>query len=252
MEHIYRLTDWRRRPQARNRQATCKDGRPPMSIPRLGVRTRLRAGTQWVRDLRHRARVHRLARGRPADYREYLDVQRRRTLSKRGNDPGVGARVLVGKVVEHLAVSSASSVLCVGCRNPFELDLFAEAGVRDVVGIDLVSQRHDILVMDMHAMEFGNDRFDAVYASHSLEHAYDVERVLTEIARVARPGAVVGIEVPLGPGSSDADRVEFGSVEDLRTTTALIARDELWADQQPAGSATNKQGTAVARLVVRV
>jgi ubiquinone/menaquinone biosynthesis C-methylase UbiE len=103
--------------------------------------------------------------------------------------------------------------------------------------------------MDMHAMEFGDSRFDAVYASHSLEHAYDVGRVVTEIARVARPGAVVGVEVPLGPGSSDADRVESGSVEDLRTAMASIARDELWADEQPAGSATNTQGTPVARLV---
>ena len=223
-----------------------------MRIPRLGVRTRLRAGVQRARDLRHRAGVRRLAKDKPADYREYLDVQRRRTLSKRENDPGVGARVLVAKVLEHAAISSESSVLCVGCRNPFELDLFAEAGVRDVVGIDLVSQRPDILVMDMHAMGFGDDRFDAVYASHSLEHAYDVEKVVTEIARVARPGAVVGLEVPLGPGSSDADRVEFRSVEDLRTATARIARDELWSDEQPAGSATNMQGTPVARLVLRV
>ena len=223
-----------------------------MRVPRLGVRTRLRAAAQWVRDLRHRAAVRRLAKGTSTDYREYLEVQRRRTLSKRENDPGVGARVLVGKVLEHGAISDQSSVLCVGCRNPFELDLFAQAGVRDVVGIDLVSQRPDILVMDMHAMEFRDDRFDAVYASHSLEHAYDVGRVVTEIARVARPGGVVGIEVPLGPGSSDADRVEFASVEDLRAATAPVARDELWADEQPAGSATNAQGTPVARLVLRV
>jgi len=223
-----------------------------MGIPRFGVRTRLRAAAQWIRDLRHRAGVHRLAKGKPADYREYLEVQRRRTLSKRENDPGVGARELVGKVLEHSAIPSESSVLCVGCRNPYELDLFAQAGVRDVVGIDLVSHRPDILVMDMHAMEFGDDRFDAVYASHSLEHAYDVERVVMEIARVARPGAVVGIEVPLGPGSSDADRVEFVSVADLRAATAAIAHDELWADEQPAGSATNAQGTPVARLVLRV
>ena len=223
-----------------------------MRIPRLGVRTRLRAEVQRARDLRHRAGVRRLAKDKPADYREYLDVQRRRTLSKRENDPGVGARVLVAKVLEHAAISSESSVLCVGCRNPFELDLFAQAGVRNVVGIDLVSQRPDILVMDMHAMTFDDDRFDAVYASHSLEHAYDVSTVVREIARVARPGGVVGIEVPLGPGSSDADRVEFGSVDDLRAAVAPIARAELWADEQPAGSATNSQGTSVARLVLRV
>ena len=121
-----------------------------------------------------------------------------------------------------------------------------------VVGIDLVSQSPEILVMDMHAMTFADRAFDAVYASHSLEHAYDVSRVVSEIARVSRPAAVVGVEVPLGPGSSDADRVTFSSVEDLRTAVLRDGDAELWADEQPAGTETNSQGTPVARIVYRL
>lgn len=196
--------------------------------------------------------MRRLRRDAPDDYRRYLDVQLARTLSKRETDPGVGARVLVERVVDAGALGSASSVLCVGCRNAVELDLFREAGAGEVTGIDIFSQREDILVMDMHAMTFAADSFDAVYCSHALEHAYDPALVASEIGRVARSGAVVGVEVPLGERRSEADRIEFGSLADLRATVAPIAASELWADEQPAWSPTNGQGTAIARLVIRV
>lgn len=219
-------------------------------MPRLGIRTRLRRAAGWVADTRHRSGAARLAGDSP-EYREYLDVQLRRTLAKRGNDPGAGARLLVGRVVEAGALGPASSVLCVGCRNGIELDEFRRHGVGNVVGIDLFSQRDDILVMDMHAMTFEDARFDAVYSSHALEHSFDVERVVGEIRRVAKPGAVIGVEVPLGTPRSTADRVAFGALDDLRGVVAPILAGEVWAEEQPPGSATNEQGTAVARLVGR-
>jgi SAM-dependent methyltransferase len=222
-----------------------------MRIARIGIRTRLRASAGAISDMRHRPPLRRLGRGKPDDYRDYLDEQQRRTLSKRANDPGAGARELVGRVVRLGGLTQTSSVLCVGCRNTIELDLFAAAGVGAVVGIDLVSQREDVLVMDMHDMRFPDDTFDAVYASHSLEHSYDVAAVVGEIARVARPAAVVGVEVPLGEGSSRADRVEFSSLDDLRAAVAPAAAEELWAEEQPASTATNSQGTPIARVVFR-
>ena len=223
-----------------------------MKVARLGIRTRLRATAGSVTDLRHRPGLRRLGRGKPADYREYLEVQQRRTLSKRENDPGAGARELVRRVVELGDLSHASSVLCVGCRNTVELDLFHAAGVGRVVGIDLVSPHPGILVMDMHDMSFGDAVFDAVYASHSLEHSFDLGKVLREIERVGRPGAVVGVEVPLGDGSSDADRIAFHSLADLQAAVAPVIATELWVDEQPALSATNDQGTPVARVVFRL
>ncbi len=223
-----------------------------MNLPRLGIRTRLRGTAESLADVRHRLAVRRLSRQRPADYREYLEVQLRRTLSKRANDPGSGARELVHRVVQLGGLSASSSVLCIGCRSPIELDLFKTAGVGEVVGIDLISQRPDIHVMDMHEMTFDDDRFDALYASHSLEHAYDVGAVVREIARVGRPGAVVGVEVPLGEGSSTADRVTFHGLRDLRGAVGSVVAEELWVDEQAPGTATNSQGTAVARMVFRL
>jgi SAM-dependent methyltransferase len=223
-----------------------------VTLVRLGIRTRTRTLAGRLADLRYRPALRRLGRGTSDEYRDYLDVQLHRTLSKRANDPGAGARLLVREVVECGRLGAASAVLCVGCRNTVELDLFHAAGVENVVGIDLISQSPGILVMDMHAMTFADETFAAVYASHSLEHAYDVAKVVSEIARVGRPGAVVGVEVPLGPSRSAADRQSFASLDDLRAAVLRNGDAELWAEEQPAHTETNEQGTAIARMVYRL
>jgi SAM-dependent methyltransferase len=211
-----------------------------------GLRRRLRAA---VSDLDHKAGLRRLGRGRPASYRAYLDGQLARSLSRRANDPGVGARFLIDRAARAMPPSSGSSVLCVGCRNPVELDEFRARGYAEVVGIDLFSLRSDILVMDMHDLAFPDDRFDVVYASHSLEHAYDLERVLHELGRVGRPGAALAVEVPVRHRGSDADLVEFAGVCELRRALEPLGT-VLWEEEQPARSPTNEQGSAVARLVL--
>jgi SAM-dependent methyltransferase len=214
------------------------------------MRTRVRAGTRRLKEIPHWLGVRRLGRGRPPDYRDYLAVQLRRTLSKRETDPGVGAVTLINSVATEQADGGA--VLCVGCRNTLELDRFRARGFDDVVGIDVFSQHEDIKVMDMHEMTFPDDSFDVVYASHALEHSYDVDRVVEEIVRVARDGAVVGVEVPVRAKASDADRVVFSGLHELRSHFSRHIRDELLAEEQPPRSETNDQGTEIARLVFSV
>jgi SAM-dependent methyltransferase len=220
-------------------------------LPRLGVRQRVRAAPRALADLRYRLGIRKLGAKQPAEYREYLDAQLERSLSKRENDPGAGARVLIEHAVSGRA-SSAARVLCVGCRNGIELDEFRACGLHDVVGIDLFSQRDDILVMDMHAMTFPGDSFDVVYSSHSLEHAYDVGTVVRELARVGRDGAVVAVEVPVRHKGSTADRAEFAGLEGLREVFRPYVAEELWSDEQAPHTPTNEQGSAVARLVFRL
>ena len=218
--------------------------RPP------GVRTRLRAGAKRLTEIPHWLVVRRLGGNRPPEYRDYLAVQLRRTLSKRDTDPGIGAVTLINRVADEQP--DRGSVLCVGCRNALELDRFRARGFDDVVGIDVFSQREDIKVMDMHEMTFPDDSFDVVYCSHALEHSYDVGRVAHEIVRVARDGAVVGVEVPVRAQASAADRVVFAGLDELRAPFAPHIRKELLAEEQPPRSETNEQGTEIARLVFRV
>ena len=223
-----------------------------VQVPRLGVRTRMRASVRRLADVRHRVGLRRLGAVDPPEYRRYLDVQLRRTLGKRANDPGIGLRVLIEETIARGHPEPGARVLCVGCRNGVELDEFRVRGFEAVVGIDLFSQRPDILVMDMHRMTFPDGSFDVVFASHALEHSYDLVTVIGEIGRVARDGGVVAVEVPVGGRASEADRLEFGGVNELREAFRPDIGEELWADEQPPRTPTNEQGTDVARLVFRL
>ena len=194
--------------------------------------------------------LRRLGKRQTPEYRDYLATQLRRTLSKRETDPGVGAVTLINRVAEQQP--SGGTVLCVGCRNSLELDRFRSHGFDQVVGIDVFSQRPDILVMDMHEMTFDEDSFDVVYASHALEHSYDADRVVREIGRVARDGAVVGVEVPIRAQASSADRLVFSGLEELRGAFRPYMGEELLAEEQPPHTPTNEQGTEIARLVFRL
>lgn len=224
--------------------------RGELGLHRMGLRTRLRTGARRLTEVPYWLTLRRLRKSKPPDYRDYLAVQLRRTLSKRETDPGVGAVTLINRVAEQHP--KGGSVLCVGCRNALELDRFRARGFEDAVGIDVFSQRDDILVMDMHDMTFPPDSFDVVYASHALEHSYDVDRVAKEIVRVARDGAVVGIEVPVRAQASAADRIVFSGLDELRRAFQPHIGDELLAEEQPPHSPTNDQGTEIARLVFRL
>jgi len=214
------------------------------------VRTRLRAAARRISSIRHWFGVRRLGKSRPAEYRDYLAIQLRRTLSKRETDPGIGAVTLINRVAEQRR--NGGSVLCVGCRNTLELDRFRARGFDNVIGIDVFSEREDIKVMDMQEMTFADNSFDVVYASHALEHSYDLRRVVDEVVRVARDGAIVGVEVPIRAQASTADRIVFSSLDELRAAFEPHIRDEVLGEEQPPHSATNDQGTDIARLIFRL
>jgi SAM-dependent methyltransferase len=203
-----------------------------------------------VAELPHWFGLRALRERRPPEYQDYLAIQLRRTLSKRETDPGIGAVTLINRIAGER--HDGGSVLCVGCRNTLELDRFHARGFDDVIGIDVFSQREDIKVMDMHEMTFPDNSFDVVYASHALEHAYDVQRVVAEVVRVAREGAIVGVEVPVRVQASTADRMVFSGLGELRAAFEPSISEELLAEEQPAHSPTNDQGTEIARLVFRL
>ena len=131
------------------------------------------------------------------------------------------------------ATDPGRAVLCIGCRNAHELNLFRDAGFADVTGIDLFSTDPRIEAMDMHATTFPARRFDVFFACHSLEHAAEPAAVFAEIQRLARANAVVVIEVPVRyrkwPGREDVH--DFGSIDGLRASAAALAGRELFAEE---------------------
>lgn len=186
-----------------------------------------------------------------SDYRYYLDLQLRRTYKKRNAPLQLHTRLLVDKTAEFVDLSQCD-VLCIGCRNTAEIDYFHQKGAKSVTGIDLMSVRHDILVMDMHAMTFSDNQFDLVYSAHSLEHALDVQQAIHEILRVIRPGGVCVVEVPVQYKTislSKADITDYESLDSLHEAFAPHIHTVLFSEEQPTRSERNWHGTPIARTI---
>ena len=191
-----------------------------------------------------------LASGHPAEYRAYLETQLERSVRRRANDPGVGQQILVAAAAA--AAPPGAAVLCIGCRNGRELDAFRAQGFDDVRGIDIFSQRADILVMDMHSLAFPDATFDVVYSAHALEHAHDVDQVAGEALRVVREGGTVAVEVPVRHKGSTADVVVFEGIDSLSVLFEGAIGEVLLREEAGPRSERNDQGSDIARLVFRV
>ncbi|HEX6534103.1 MAG TPA: class I SAM-dependent methyltransferase [Gemmatimonadaceae bacterium] len=95
-------------------------------------------------------------------------------------------------------VRAGSSVLCLAARIGTEVKAFLDLGCF-AVGIDLNPGERNpyVLVGDFHQLQFAAESVDVVF-TNSLDHAYDLERVLKEVHRVLKPGGVLVAELGLG------------------------------------------------------
>lgn len=84
-----------------------------------------------------------------------------------------------------------AAILDVGCG---KLRILSET-FANVTGIDLIDAP-DVIKTDMHAIPYDDNSFDVVYSSHSLEHAYDPIRVLSEFKRILKPEGQLFVVLP--------------------------------------------------------
>lgn len=135
---------------------------------------------------------------RYASYDEYLAHQ----SSKLGK---IGDRLLETEA-EDLAdferrfagcveLAGARSVLCLGARLGTEVRALHRLGYL-AVGVDLNPGPDNPYVLkgDFHALVFPDGSLDAVY-TNALDHAFDLGRVMAEVRRVLRPGAILVADV---------------------------------------------------------
>ncbi len=198
---------------------------------------------------RHRRRLRALAEAPTvATTYDYLETQLRRTYDKRNVPLQERTKILIDKIA-NAAEIHGKDVLCIGCRTVQELNYFQGKGARSVVGIDLFSEDPAILVMDMHQMNFPDSTFDIIYSSHSLEHAHTPSKVAQEILRVARPNAVVAIEIPIRYETRGADLIDLQSSAGLHELFHPHIQDILLQEEHEENSAANPGGTPIARTV---
>ncbi len=212
------------------------------------IRSAIRRTRQRLTLQRYSKQLQMAVQPESEEYRTYLDVQLQRTLNKRDAPLQERTILLIDQVSKFIDLSHCD-VLCIGCRNTSEIDYFYSKGARQVTGIDLYSESPHILVMDMHEMKFADRSFDVVYSAHSLEHALNPGQVIQEIGRVARPGALVAVEVPVRYETRGADLSDFRSTEALRTAFSSHIDRVIWEDEQEANSPLNASGTPVARTI---
>ena len=133
-------------------------------------------------------------------YEQYLEHQKSKlnyikSISKK-------SQVLIEALSERLplvdAVRAGASALCLGARSGAECEAFREMGVF-AVGIDLNPGKENKYVLpgDFHAIQFADSSVDIIY-TNSLDHSFDLARVVGEVARVLKPGGTFIAEIVLG------------------------------------------------------
>jgi len=86
-------------------------------------------------------------------------------------------------------------VLTIGPRTEAEVLSLMAAGFapQNITGLDLISYSPFVDLGDMHAMPYGNDSFDVIVLGWVLGYSQNVPKAVSEIIRVAKPGAYVAI-----------------------------------------------------------
>lgn len=95
-------------------------------------------------------------------------------------------------------VNAGMSVLCLAARRGTEVKAFADLGCF-AVGIDLNPGETNphVLPGDFHHVQFADRCVDVVF-TNSLDHAFDIEKLLAEIQRVLKPGGLLIVEAAHG------------------------------------------------------
>lgn len=165
-------------------------------------------------------------RRRYPDYETYVEHQRTKLGAFRSKSVIGHDRRFHAALSERLASLPLDlrgrSVLCLAARQGTEVRAFIDRGAF-AIGIDLnpgPSNRY-VVVGDFHALQYADASVDVVY-TNSLDHAFDLDRILGEVTRVLRPGGVFLLEANTGEGEG----AEAGPYEALvwSSVDALVDR----------------------------
>jgi SAM-dependent methyltransferase len=189
-------------------------------VKRVGLSLRL--GTRWE------SAEGQGARRVYSDYDTYLQHQRLKLDAFRESSIVRHDRKFRPALRERLAALGiplrGASVLCLAARQGSEVKAFTDLGAF-AVGIDLnpgPDNRH-VLVGDFHDLQFADESVDVVY-TNSMDHVYELERMLGEIRRVLAAGGTFITEV--GPGIRAGEGQGFYESFAWESVDALLARIE--------------------------
>lgn len=132
------------------------------------------------------------------DYETYIEHQKTkfsalRSKSVIGHDQRFHA-ALTERLAGMEQSFSGRSVLCLAARQGSEVRAFIDQGAF-AVGIDLNPgpKNRYVVVGDFHALQFADGSLDYVY-TNSLDHAFDLDRIIAEVTRVLRSDGAFIVE----------------------------------------------------------
>ena len=185
---------------------------------------RLRIGDEWEEE-------EGFGRRKYPDYETYLEHQKTkfsalRAKSVEGHDQRFHA-ALTARLAEMPVEFRGRSVLCLAARQGSEVRAFIDQGAF-AVGIDLNPGRKNryVVVGDFHDLQFATGSVDFVY-TNSLDHAFDLGRILGEVRRVLKPhGAfIVEANVSAEEGAAPAGPYEAMVWQGAERLLAVLAEN---------------------------
>jgi SAM-dependent methyltransferase len=191
---------------------------------------RLRLGQSW-------SDGDGLGRRRYPDYETYLTHQRlKHDATRRGSLAHHADRfhaALSERLLSCPMELEGRSVLCLGAREGAEVRAFIDRGAF-AIGVDLNPGPANPWVVpgDFHRLRYGDRSVDVVY-TNSIDHVFELERMVGEVKRVLKPGGLFLIEVGLG--------TEEGGGRGFYEALSWTRADELVARVVAAGFAVERR-----------
>ena len=159
------------------------------------------------------------------DYQTYLEHQRTKLDAFRPSSIAkhdVRFRAALGERIVALPFSvNRHRVLCLAARQGSEVKAFIDHGAF-AVGIDLNPGKDNryVVVGDFHDLQFADGSVDLVY-TNSLDHVFELDRLMGEILRVMTPEGHLFLEV----GSAGMEgQIGFYEAMSWRSTEELLER----------------------------
>jgi SAM-dependent methyltransferase len=161
------------------------------------------------------------------DYATYVEHQKTKFSALRSSSVLRHDRRFHAALAERLAAAPLElrgrSVLCLAARQGTEVRAFIECGAF-AVGIDLnpgLRNRH-VVVGDFHDLQFADGSVDYVF-TNSLDHAFDLDRIVREVCRVLRSDGVFIVEANAAGEDDDASAGPYEATV-WKNVDALIGR----------------------------
>lgn len=125
-----------------------------------------------------------------------------------GERPNIEEIVLFRAICDNLTLNSQPKILEIGCGScESAAALISQARASDYYGVDpshkaieLARQtfpHYHLSVASATKLDFENSYFDIVFLNYVLEHLVYPEKLLSEVARVVKPGGIIGMIVPV-------------------------------------------------------